>query len=1115
MKAAFGTMLFPKPENCNELTLPQQRKLSIPDLPGAAPAFLANHLATSKSPNCIIVVYPNPIIAQQFPTDFSAFSQYSATYFPMQNAVEENGEENSTRLLIARELASLNSEIASGLSKEETLAKHNGPIIISSSAHALIQPIPDVEKTELNSLVIKPDEDCNQEEFIRWIMEHGYKRAPEVFDKCVVAIKGGIIDIWPPTEKQPLRIEFFDDIVESIRTFDAETQRSVKKIFSATIVPASIPRQKKKLLTDLLPPDTIILWEDSNGIDENSSSFPIPADAIAAGHSFAGLRERLDRREDICELFSGDPPPPGIPTASLPISASGLQAIEIGHGSHSIDPELISTQRQIIIDSLTKQCADKNTSVHICLDTEGTLEHLATELGETPLKLQLAPISGGFTYKAGKHRFVYLSQADLYGRSKRPVSEINAYGESVQLSTPKHGSATEASLGLFSLEHIEYGDLIVHAEHGIGKYIGISEMLFGGKHSEVICIEYANNERLYVPVTKAHLVSRYSGTNEGHIRPHSLKHKGKWDRAKDNARRAVQELAISMLTTQAKRSGLKGHAFNEYTPWLHEFEATFPYTETQGQLECIAAVKQDMYSSRPMDRLICGDAGFGKTEIAIRAAFISAMQGKQVAVLVPTTVLAQQHYDSFVERMQAYPLNIALHSRFCSQRERQKTIEGLESGAVDIVIGTHGIIQPSVKFKDLGLVIIDEEQRFGVRHKEFLKSIKTLVDVITLSATPIPRTLYLGLSGARDMSLLQSPPKERQATETKVVRQTDEVITSAIRNELSRGGQVFYLHNRVMSIDIIRKRLQQLVPEARVCVAHGQMNANEIEARIRAFSEGQYDVLLSTTIIENGIDIPRANTIIIDRADRFGIADLYQLRGRVGRGTVKGYAYLLIPEQGQIDSDARKRLKALRQHSELGSGLNLAMRDLSIRGAGNLLGAEQSGHISAMGFTLYCQLLRQAIADLNGEKLPTIPNVAINLPFINTSPTNHTDSDGATLPYDYISDDYQRINFYRRIAECYSDEQLEQIKQDTIDRFGKLPKPVSRLFAITALKLLAGKYGIDSISYINGELHIYCKGIVYRTANYKLPRPSGKNPDALLTSIKNLVKCAGQAIGKP
>lgn len=1112
MNATLGTMLFPKPENCKELTLPQQRKLSIPDLPGAAPAFLANHLATSTTPNCILVVYPNPVLAQQFPTDFSAFSRYSATYFPMQNAIEENGEENSARLLIARELAAINSELAEGHSKEEIYEKHKGPCVLSTSIHAILQPIPDVEKAELNSLLLKPDEDCNQEEFIAWILEHGYKRAPEVFDKCVVAIKGGIIDIWPPTEKQPLRIEFFDDIVESIRTFDAETQRSIKKIFSANIIPATIPRQKKKLLVDLLPADTIILWEDSNDIDENSSNYPIPVDAIAAGHSIAGLRERLDRRNDICELFAGDPPPPGVPTASLPISASGLQAIDIGHSSHSIDPELISKQRNIIIDSLAKQCADKKTSVHICLDTEGTLEHLAAELGDTPLKLQLAPISGGFSYKSGKHRYIYLSQADLYGRSKRPISDTSAYGESVQLSSPKHGSAAEASLGLFSLEHIEYGDLIVHAEHGIGKYIGISEMLFNGKHSEVICIEYANNERLYVPVSKAHLVSRYSGTDEAHIRPHSLKNKGKWTKAKKDAQRAIQELAVSMLTTQAKRAGLQGHAFKEYTPWLHEFEATFPYTETQGQLECIAAVKQDMYSSRPMDRLICGDAGFGKTEIAIRAAFICAMQGKQVAILVPTTVLAQQHYDSFVERMQAYPLNIALHSRFCSQKERHEALKGLESGSVDIIIGTHGIIQQNVKFKDLGLVIIDEEQRFGVRHKEFLKSIKTLVDVITLSATPIPRTLYLGLSGARDMSLLQSPPKERQATETKVVRQTDEVITTAIRNELSRGGQVFYLHNRVMSIGIICKRIQQLVPEARVCVAHGQMHPSEIEARIRAFSEGEFDILLSTTIIENGIDIPRANTIIIDRADRFGIADLYQLRGRVGRGTVKGYAYLLIPEQGQIDSDARKRLKALRQHSELGSGLNLAMRDLSIRGAGNLLGAEQSGHISAMGFTLYCQLLRQAIADLNGEKLPAAPTVSINLPFLNTSPTNHSEQDGATLPYDYITDDYQRINFYRRLAECYSEEQLEQIKLDTIDRFGKLPKPAARLFMITSIKLLASKYKIDSITYANGELSIYKHGITYRTGNYKLPRPSGKTPDALLTSIKNLVKCAGNAM---
>ncbi len=558
--------------------------------------------------------------------------------------------------------------------------------------------------------------------------------------------------------------------------------------------------------------------------------------------------------------------------------------------------------------------------------------------------------------------------------------------------------------------------MVVHVQHGIGKFLGLKnlpassrwqgragtplpavEHFQDGAHgvtrpteesgTECLVIEYAparpgdEPPKLYVPVSEAYLVGKYVGVGRAHPPLHTLGGT-RWARAKEQAERAVRDVAAELLRIQAARETQPGHACKPDTQWQREFESAFIYEETPDQLTAIAETKADQERAKPMDRLICGDVGFGKTEVAIRAAFKCVMDGRQAAILVPTTVLAQQHFNLFRERMADYPVRIELLSRFRTRREQQRVVRDLANGAIDIVIGTHRLIQSDITFKELGLVVIDEEQRFGVLHKEKFKRLRTLVDVLTLSATPIPRTLYLALTGARDMSTIQTPPHDRLPVETIATQYDERVIRDAIQRELDRGGQVFFLHNRVMTIEMMRSKLQTLVPDARIVVGHGQMDADELEEVMTKFVNGEADVLLSTTIIESGLDIPNANTIIIDRADRFGLSDLYQLRGRVGRYKHQAFAYLLLPRHASLLNDVRKRISAIRQYSTLGSGFKIAMRDLEIRGAGNLLGAEQSGHITAVGFELYCQLLKQSVSSLKGEKVKPRVDVRMKLDFL-------------------------------------------------------------------------------------------------------------------------------------
>ncbi|HXG47114.1 MAG TPA: transcription-repair coupling factor, partial [Methylomirabilota bacterium] len=767
------------------------------------------------------------------------------------------------------------------------------------------------------------------------------------------------------------------------------------------------------------------------------------------------------------------------------------------------------------------------------------------------LHLHLGAMTRGFLAPAARQ--VVVTDAEIFGRYKIPRPR--------RLKSPQ--AQTSRSLLEIDFHDLQEGDYVVHLQHGIGRYLGLQLLPLGrgvageppdpAAAQECLVIEYAPSDpnqqppRLYVPVTEAHLVSKYVGAGKARP-PLNTLGGGKWARTKQQAERAVRDLAAELLAVQAARESQPGHAFGPDTPWQREFESAFLYEETPDQWRAIMATKADMERPKPMDRLICGDVGYGKTEVAIRAAFKAVMDGRQVAVLVPTTVLAQQHFNTFRERMADYPVRIELLSRFRTPAEQRRVLAALAAGSVDIVIGTHRLVQSDVVFKDLGLVVIDEEQRFGVLHKERFKLLRRLVDVLTLSATPIPRTLHLALTGARDMSTIETPPQDRLPVETIVCEYDERVIRDAIQRELNRQGQVFYLHNRVQDIDAVAARLRALVPAARIVVGHGQMHSDELEEVMTAFVNGQADVLLSTTIIESGLDIPNANTIIIERADRFGLSDLYQLRGRVGRYKHQAYAYLLVPRHARLLTDARKRISAIKQYSSLGSGFKIAMRDLEIRGAGNLLGPQQSGHITAVGFDLYCQLLKQSIAALKGEKVAPRIEVQVRLDFLALSAAEEgrprpqpaprrsknqpaisvpretaTYADSADssppenvrrgspqprafagLPLSYVADPHHRIEIHRKVAALSDAGEAERLRAELRDRFGPIPPATELLLQVAELKLLAASRAVTAIESREDKLMV-TRHQDFVMVGGRFPRLTRKEPRARLNEIRRFL----------
>ena len=895
------------------------------------------------------------------------------------------------------------------------------PLVIVSSVMALSEGVASSERVSDASFSLSlpghGEAGLGFAEIQSKLLGAGYERAAEVASPGEFSVRGGVLDAWSPGDERPVRAEFFGDELESLRTFDPATQISVGKIASVRLEPVSVDaggasaKEDRKTLFEMLPPHSTILALEHNDYAHELAHMPLA--------SFAAV-------------FTGDPAPRGAvtaPFATVPVPGFAEQRIS--------DPMLVERVR------------------------ERLAKFLSAERRRGSLVVEDDALSSGFVCDG----LVIAARTDRVPGAKRRRATAGRRDVAAARSGERLGEAMD----------IEPGELVVHLDHGIGRFLGSTEIEVGGTRSEVFTVEYADGAKLHVPVAHAHLLSRYVGVKGEKVKLHRLDGR-RWTREKCDAQRAVADLAASLLETQAKRAVVPGFAYDVENDDVVAFEAAFPYEETPDQSAAIEDVKRDLASSRPMDRLICGDAGYGKTEVAMRAAFIAAMNGKQTALLAPTTVLAQQHYETFLSRFEGTPVRIEAMSRFQTDDVKKGARSRLASGAADIVVGTHALLSSKVQFKDLGLIIVDEEQRFGVRHKEYLKRLRATADVLTMSATPIPRTLYLSMTGARDLSVLKTPPRERVATETKIARDCDSTVRSAIERELARGGQVYYLYNRVVSISKAEKRIRELCPDAKVDVAHGQMPTNVLADKMRRFAEGRTDVLICTTIVESGLDITRANTIIVDRADRFGIAELYQLRGRVGRGSRQGYAFFLLPGEGLVDSDARERLDALRKHSGHGSGYNLSLRDLEIRGAGNLLGSEQSGHIAAVGFSLYCQLLQRTIAKFRGEKVHDIVDVTVNLDFIDFSPGTADPDAGASLPYDYVEEESQRMDFHHRLAEAVTVEDVRRLRRELADRYGKLPPAAARLVRLAEFRVRCAARRVSRLDVKGARAVFYLQG---------------------------------------
>ncbi len=1035
----------------------------------------------------------------------------------------------------------------------------------------------------------------NPLDLIEWLEDQGYEPEVQVTGKGELAWRGGIVDVWPLSAPWPVRLEFFGDELDSLREFDPHQQTSREVVESIVVPPAGElgllrkPRSPNDpdpdpnapvaeapptvpalgTLLDYLPSDALVVFLEPDALAALAAQqlAQVPAgDPFFVGWD-AVLRTVAERgftRIDATELARDDMPGPSFP-------CPGIDAYR-PIGAVLPDPQLAEDQRRAFFAQLHRWLRQDH-AVHVFCGHDGERQRfheLWTDygLGEPRPATHLGVLSRGFIQPDA--RTVVVTDAEIYGRYK------------VQRPRRLKSPHAQAMRSVFEVDFTEFeeGDHVVHIQYGIGIYRGLTtlrpraksgESTAGGQ--ECLVLEYAPSgpadepPRLYVPVTEAHLVGKYVGA--GKARPQLNTLTGtRWTKAREQAQRAVRDLAAELLAVQAARTAETGHAFAPDSPWQREFEASFEYEETPDQLRAIDAARRDMEAPKPMDRLLCGDVGFGKTEVAIRAAFKAVMGGKQVAILVPTTVLAQQHYNHFRDRMAEYPVRIELLNRFRSAKQQRAVLEAAAHGTVDIVIGTHRLVSPDVAFRDLGLVVVDEEQKFGVRHKEQFKLLRKTVDVLTLSATPIPRTLYLALTGARDLSTLETPPQDRLPVETHVGNYDERLVRDAIQREINRGGQVYFLHNRVATIDAVATRLAALVPQARIVVGHGQMDPDDLERVMTRFVNGEADVLVSTTIIESGLDIPNANTIIIDRADRFGLSELYQLRGRVGRYKHQAFAYLLLPRHAQLLTEARKRMSAIKQYSALGSGFKIAMRDLEIRGAGNLLGSQQSGHITAVGFDLYCQLLAQSIGALKGEKPKGRVDVRTRIDFLAMTPGDETapdtagtafdllagkpkleinvprefDSDEipwvedddevpakpkgrgkkkhqepepadvgkapAYLPLDYIRESAQRVEVYRKLAQIGDRAGLDGLRRELRDRFGPLPDAVDLLLQLGELRMEAAERGVTSVEVVDGKVKL-TRNQELLTVGGHFPRLTKRDSRARLAELRKMIGSLG------
>ncbi|TWJ18945.1 transcription-repair coupling factor [Geobacter argillaceus] len=1067
---------------------PAQARVRLSGLHGSAPAFVLSFLAERKGGPLVIVTADSDTAAElcQELRFYSARPEAIHLFPSWDTQLLENVSPHPD--VTGERLATLSA-------------------LMNGSARAVVTPWSALSQRVIPrqvlgdaSLYLVAGEELDREALLQKLVNLGYAPVPLVEDRGTFAVRGGILDIFPPALPSPVRVEFFGDFVETIRTFDPLSQRSLHPLAELVLLPSrevilmpasvqafaarlkrrcddlDIPVVRRRelmeqLQNDCYPAGVEFLQPMFHGPLETLFNYAgadcvtilvDPEGVVAAREAFAADLARAEQRAlEHDRIFA--------PLEELYCDADAVETL-IGLGRRVTIPalELSGTEEDAAVFRFDVQ-DNRDLRIDLAPDSEGVLRPLATKLqgllaagvrpflpchqqGQAQRLLELLTPYGLPLHMAEEPFADVLARRDqrvevMVGELSRGcrlpefgvaiIAEEEIFGQRVR----RRGvSELKKKQVLTSLAELKPGDPMVHLEFGVGIYRGLQHLALGGVAGDFLLLEYAGGDKLYLPVDRLGLVQRYVGA-EG-LEPRIDRLGGSsWEKAKAKARQAIEEMADELLQLYAARQIQEGIAFSPPDDLYKEFEASFAYEETPDQLSAIEDVLSDMQHTRPMDRLICGDVGYGKTEVAMRGAFKAVMDGRQVAVLVPTTVLAQQHMESFRERFKAYPVKVEMLSRFRTPKEQKAILEGVQKGNVDIIIGTHRLLQKDVTFKELGLLIVDEEQRFGVAHKERLKKYRATVDIMTLTATPIPRTLYMSMMGIRDLSIIDTPPVDRLAIKTFVARFNDELIREAVLRELRRGGQIFFVHNRVQSIGAMAEHLQRIVPEARIAVGHGQMNEGELEKVMLGFMHGETNLLLCTTIIESGLDIPSANTLIVNRADAFGLAQLYQLRGRVGRSKVRAYAYFLIPAEGAIPPDARERLKILQEITELGAGFRIATHDLEIRGAGDLLGGRQSGQIAAVGFELYTELLEEAIQRLKGEETVerVEPEIKLRIP--------------AFIPEEYVPDANQRLVLYKKLTQAQASTDIDDVLTELVDRFGKLPPAAGYLLEVMRLRL--------------------------------------------------------------
>ncbi|GAC1381908.1 MAG: transcription-repair coupling factor [Ktedonobacteraceae bacterium] len=1002
------------------------------------------------------------------------------------------------------------------------LVEHERDVIVVCSARVLTQSVMPSQELAASLYSLQPGQEIDLSLTLEHLYNLGYEPVPEVEEPGQFSHRGGIVDLFPATMLRPVRIEFFGDEIESLRTFDQETQRSLNPIATCVVGPAreALPgrgpqaaKELEQLHSDMLhreceerwkqdleelrqrhsfeditfylpylhSPATVLDYLPQNGLLILDNPESIQNTVVRLDEQAQEMQERFERdRENPTQLRSAhvtwNQLEPQLQQrrqlqfAGILSAAEGEFDAHLQHASGHLMPGYSSTNAyggrlRAFVQDCRKALDKRERVIIVTLQARRMAEVLSDEsiLGKAAISvspgtnIKTLPESGSLTLIQGQLTEGWQSRA----LALQVYTDTEIFGWSKRHNPQRRKPITPASF----LAEVNPGDYVVHQEHGVGRFDGLVRLNMIGVEREYLLIQYAGTDKLYIPTDQLDRVTRYIGMGEA-IPALSKLGTTEWTRAKSKVKENVQDIARDLLRLYSVREAAKGFAFSPDAeqPWLQELEDAFPYEETPDQARAIEEVKADMERPRPMDRLVCGDVGYGKTEVALRAAFKAVLDQRQVAILVPTTVLALQHYNNFKERLKAYPVRVELLSRFRSDKEQKQVLEELALGKVDIVIGTHRLLQKDVVFLNLGLLIVDEEQRFGVTHKERLKQLRAEIDVLTMTATPIPRTLHMSLVNLRDMSVIETPPQERLPIRTTIREYDESLIREAILREVDRGGQVFFVHNRIQGIQVIAQKLQRLMPEVRFVVGHGQMPEDQLERVMLDFSSGEYDVLISTTIIENGLDIPNANTIIINNAAFFGLAQLYQLRGRVGRATHQAYAYFLYNKDAKLTALQEKRLRAIFEATELGAGFRIAMKDLEIRGAGSLLGAEQSGFMNSVGFDLYCKLLAEAVQELQGKQAEvSAPTATVDLPL------------DSYLPDEYIGDRTLKVNFYQRLANLTQAEQVEAMTAELNDRFGTPPLPVQNLLTMIRLKVEAAALGFEAIALKDNELILTVK----------------------------------------